>query len=179
MAKIINLPQTTYQLKEKALIQAVAIEYFINENGCHICVSHALDKDGYPRVHRFGKDRRMSRYVWQITNGCEIPKGMLIMHTCDNPNCVNPDHLKLGTHKDNMADRSMKGRTSKGSKHPNAKLTENDVYFIKFESNDITPKILSEMFGVTKDTICEIRRGKSWKHVTEDSILQSVDKDAA
>ena len=121
----------------------------------------------------------MSRYVWQITNGCEIPKVMLIMHTCDNPNCVNPDHLKLGTHKDNMADRSMKGRTSKGSKHPNAKLTENDVYFIKFESNDITPKILSEMFGVTKDTICEIRRGKSWKHVTEDSILQSVDKDAA
>lgn len=144
------------------------IKYYEDENGCHICVSHAKDKDGYPRIFRKGH-RRMSRYIWEIVNGRKIEQGKIILHSCDNPQCINPLHLSENTHKANMADMVKKGRSLKGSKHPNAKLTESDVYFIKFESDDVSTNDLAEMFNITRDSVNEIRRGKkSWQHITKD-----------
>mgnify|MGYP005839241023 CR=1 FL=1 len=110
----------------------------------------------------------MSRYVWEVFNEREIPKKMLALHKCDNPNCINPSHIHIGTNKLNMAEMVRRGRSLKGSKHPNAKLNERDVYFIRFESEGITRKELSEMFNVRRDHIADIQKDKCWKHVTKD-----------
>ncbi len=170
MAKIINISNTINTFQEDAPFQAVDIKYYINENGCHICKSHAVDKDKYPRVHRRGKDKRMGRYVWATINKQEIPDKMLVMHTCDEPQCINPEHLKLGTHADNMRDRGLKGRTLRGSKNPNALLNEKEAYFIKFESGDIANKELAGMFNVSADTIRDVKKNITWKHVTKDMV---------
>ena len=168
MAKVINIDKAIHTFEEKAPKQAAKIEYYIDENECHICVSHALDKDKYPRVHRYGKDLRMSRYIWSLANHQEIPQGLLVMHKCDNPKCINPEHLKLGTHLENMRDKKEKGRCRKGSKHPGSLLTEVKVYYIKFEAKDKSNYELAKMFNVKPATVKDIRRCKSWAHVTED-----------
>ena len=168
MAKIVNLTEEIHTFQEThPAKQAFPIEYYIDSNSCFIPVSHAKDRDGYPRVFR-GKDLRMSRYVWETYNQRKIPKDLLVLHKCDNPHCINPNHLHLGTQKQNMAEMVRRGRSLKGSNHPKAKLIEKDVYFIRFESEGITRKELAEMFEVSKDTIRDIKKNKSWKHVTKD-----------
>lgn len=176
MAKVISIQEEIRTFEEDhPAKQANPIKYYENEDGCFICISHALDKDGYPRVFR-GKDLRMSRYVWETFNERKIPEKMLVLHKCDNPNCINPNHLHIGTQKENMAEMIRRGRSVKGSKHPKAKLTEKDVYFIKFESDHLTKKELAEMFNVRKDHITDIRRDKCWTHVTKDKTELSACK---
>lgn len=170
MAKIVSIYEPIHTFQEEAHAQAAEIQYYINENECHICVSHDLDKDNYPRLQRNGKHLRMSRYVYTKTTGEKIPDGMLVMHNCDEPQCVNPDHLSLGTHMDNMRDRQEKGRTVKGSDHPSSKLTEQRAYFVRFESCELSTKELAEMFRVSADTIRDIKNNKSWKHITIDMV---------
>ena len=69
------------------------------------------DKDGYGRLRANNKDLRAHRVSWEMHNKRHIPKGMQIMHSCDNPSCVNPAHLSLGTAQDNANDALSKGRT--------------------------------------------------------------------
>jgi hypothetical protein len=106
---------------------------------------------------------------------------MYVMHSCDNPPCVNPAHLRLGTPKENSLDASQKGRLSikskgrPGSAHHKAKLTESDVIAIRAEYQRLTvgrsrmPKgatrRLVEHYGVGKDIICSIASGKTWTHI--------------
>lgn len=68
-----------------------------------------VDKDGYGRVKHKGRGHRTHRMSWELTNG-QIPKGILVLHTCDNPTCVRPSHLFLGTTQDNIDDKTRKGR---------------------------------------------------------------------
>lgn len=82
------------------------------DNGCMICTSHAKNEWGYTEVKRNGY-RRLHRLVYEQNYG-PIPENMLIEHTCDNPGCVNPAHLRLGTAKSNMQDKIKKGRDKKG-----------------------------------------------------------------
>jgi hypothetical protein len=67
------------------------------------------DKDGYGRLAVDGRKTRAHRVAWVVYRG-EIPEGLHVLHTCDVPACVNPEHLFLGTHADNMHDRDAKGR---------------------------------------------------------------------
>lgn len=105
------------------------------------------------------------RISWIIKNG-PIPKGMMVCHHCDNTLCVNPDHLFVGTHRDNMLDMVSKGRQGnhKGELHGMAKLTEAEVRFIL--SSNATGVSLAKKFRVHESTICLIRKKKHWTHVS-------------
>jgi hypothetical protein len=106
------------------------------------------------------------RFSWMLANG-PIPKGMSILHKCDNKLCVNPNHLFLGTHDDNMHDASMKGRMARGSNHYMSKLTENQVRKIRKEyaNTAITEENLGKKYGITQTDVGLIIRRKTWAWV--------------
>jgi len=106
------------------------------------------------------------RYSFEIHKG-PIPKGMCVCHKCDNPPCVNPDHLFLGTRGDNVRDAVSKNRQAKGKRTNHAKLTEKDVIRIRniYKNGEDTCRSLANKFGVTPSNIgCVISR-KTWNHV--------------
>jgi hypothetical protein len=98
-----------------------------------------------------------------------IPKGMHVLHKCDNPSCVRVSHLFLGTIDDNNKDRARKGRsnTLRGSKNQSAKLVESSIPRIRelHSSGLFSQEEIGDMFGVTQKVIHGIVRGKSWTHV--------------
>jgi DNA-binding transcriptional regulator YiaG len=158
-----------YVFDEKGYIHTSTskeIRYVINENGCHVCTSHHKKKREDIGITRNGKRSIITRYVWEIVNG-KIPNGLLIRHKCDNPPCINPDHLELGTNQDNSNDKLERGRQAKGENQGSSKLTEDQVRDIKMNTtNSITE--LAEMYGVAIDTIQKIDQVKTWKHVVID-----------
>jgi hypothetical protein len=99
----------------------------------------------------------------------EIPEGLEIMHSCDNPPCCNPAHLSPGTRTDNMQDMLAKGRGRKplGSEHGRSKLTEAQVLEMRFlrESENLTYVELSRRFGVSFSMVQQIINRKAWKHI--------------
>lgn len=107
------------------------------------------------------------RVSWTFHYG-EIPKGMCILHHCDNPPCVNPDHLFVGTYLDNAKDRTKKqrGHMPSGSKNPMSKLNEEQVIEIRRRlANGEKTKILAKDFNMERKTIDNIKTRRSWKHI--------------
>lgn len=84
-------------------------------DGCWEFVG-AKNEHGYGSVRVGGKTLGAHRYVWMLVNG-RIPDGMHVLHSCDNPACVRPDHLRLGSHAENMAEKSSKGRNRSGNSY--------------------------------------------------------------
>jgi hypothetical protein len=117
--------------------------------------------------HFGGRMEGAHRVSYRLSCG-EIPDGMLVLHKCDNPGCVNPDHLRLGTPKENMADMDAKGRRvargARGEKSALAILNEHAVRFIR--SSDLNNSELGRIFGLTPNAIRAVRTRKSWAHVT-------------
>jgi hypothetical protein len=122
------------------------------------------DKDGYGRMFDQGRNARAHRVSYEMTKG-SIPSGMVVMHTCDNPPCVNPDHLKCGTHAENNADRAAKGRNGdqNGERNNNSKLTEADVLYIR-SCNRKNADIAKE-FNVARSLITMIINRTIWRHI--------------
>ena len=107
------------------------------------------------------------RLAYELTRGA-IPEGLCVMHKCDNPSCVNPQHLVLGTYADNNHDKTLKGRNAMGEKHGMAKLTLTEVQEIRrilAESPRTRPSYsqLAKQFGVTKGAIVWIATGGTWR----------------
>lgn len=97
-----------------------------------------------------------------------IPDGLIVRHSCDNPPCCNPNHLQLGTHKDNAYDRKVRGREAKGDSHGMSKLTEAYVRDIKARmAQGETHLSLSRAYGVAESTISGISTGRLWGWVTD------------
>lgn len=121
--------------------------------------------NGYGQIKVNGKQIGAHRVAYELAFG-EIPQGMSVMHKCDNPSCVNPDHLAIGTPQDNMDDMKNKGRSLYGSKNQSAVLSDSDVIEInKMLSNGSKVIDLMGIYGVSKACINRIRSGKSWKHL--------------
>lgn len=122
------------------------------------------DRDGYGYFQVNGKACKAHRVSYAFSHG-EIPHGMLVCHRCDNPSCVNPDHLFLGTSRDNMQDKVTKGRMvgnwGAGENVPTSKLTEAQVIAIR-EDTRSRPEIAKE-YGVSRPLISLIQRRKIWK----------------
>lgn len=121
---------------------------------------------GMLAVNRY--PQKAHRVSWILSFGF-IPKGKHVLHICDNRRCVNPNHLYLGTHQDNMRDMDERGRRNhdlsyylRGERHPNAKLTQAQVDEIK-NSTGIGQRKLAVMYGVSHGAIRHIRSGRTWK----------------
>ncbi len=138
------------------------------------------DKDGYGRFHiRRGKCYSTHRFSYEYYFGI-IPDKMLVCHICDNPSCVNPNHLFIGNNTDNLQDMSKKGRSTFGEKSTNAILTDDAIIDIlegiKFNKYQSITEIMN-IYNVSRPTIHRIFRKESWKHITDnysDSDLQQL-----
>lgn len=125
------------------------------------------DKDGYGWFNHAGQ-KRAHRVAYALKYGA-IAGGMLVMHSCDQPACINPRHLSLGTHQDNMIDMSSKGRAAMpaidntGENHGKSKLTEADV--IRIRGSHSTQRELADEFGVARQTISDVISRKTWCHI--------------
>ena len=131
-----------------------------NPNGCWEWVG-GLFSSGYGKFKVFGKSVRAHRFSYELTKGI-IPKGMLVCHHCDNPKCINPQHLFLGTNSDNTLDMHQKGRAKDqyGEKNKTAKLSIDSVRIIR-ESNK-TQTELGKEFGVSRRCINKIINCLTW-----------------
>ena len=122
-------------------------------------------RGGYGQIRINGKGVYAHRYSYEKNNGA-IPEGVLVRHTCNVPSCVNPNHLVLGTHQDNMDDKVNSGRQSKGETHLSSKLTNIDVLSIRKRlSLGHTTRDIAKDFPVGHAQISSINTGKSWSHI--------------
>ncbi len=126
-------------------------------------------KAGYGQFKLYGKHKGAHRVSWMIVNG-EISDNMFVLHKCDNPSCVNPTHLFLGTPADNMQDMISKARTSyisrnAGEKHPRSKLTRQDVFEIRTLAKTMNRYEIAKMYDVKYSQISNIINRISWTHI--------------
>lgn len=119
----------------------------------------------YGAVRIGSRQVKVHRASYRHFNG-PLPQGLVVRHKCDNPPCMNPDHLELGTHRDNMRDRDLRGRgvQHQGSRNPAAKITEQDVRDIRKEyaRGVLTQAMLGEVYGLTQSSVGEIVLRKTW-----------------
>ena len=123
---------------------------------------------GYPGFWLDNTQKRAHRVMWTFVNG-DIPNGICVLHKCDNRGCVNPSHLFLGTHSDNMKDmvskKRKRGGPRRGEKHHGAKLTNAQVLEIRSRLKRSEWGIISSLakeFDVAHTTISKIKRNKTW-----------------
>ena len=119
---------------------------------------------GYGKQKIGGKEYIASRLSWYIHNGKD-PKSLEVCHRCNNPSCVNPKHLYLGTHAENLRDAGIDGLMPRGSKNPGSKLTEDQVDELKrLSKSGMSSRKLSLLFPITPRSIRRIVSGARWKY---------------
>ena len=152
---------------EKGLNARPLIERFIEKiqvnEPCWVWTG-AVNANGYGSMWDGEKAETASRLAYRLLIG-PINDGLFVLHRCDNPLCVKPSHLFLGTHTENMRDRDMKGRCAKafGARNPMAKLTEEQAREIKLSSLPASHYV--EKFSISAASVSRIRKGEGWKHL--------------
>jgi hypothetical protein len=149
------------------------VDYRITPSGCWECISHSPDSSGYPRAVIGGKRIKLSRYMYEHKDG-PIPAGSVIRHKCDNPMCINPDHLEVGTQYQNVHDMINRGRRkpTHGSLNSHAKLTDADVTDILklFKSGERQVDI-ARRYGIARHCVYSIVHKRTWKHLHEEGKI--------
>jgi hypothetical protein len=133
-------------------------------------------KSGYGAFSKGSKkdgDYLAHRFSWSLHNKQEIPQGMFVMHRCDNPECTNPEHLILGTPKENTQDMIRKGRKKTvavaGIGNGKSILDEEKVRFIR--SSNLSHAEVGRILGVSPNCVRGVRIGRTWSHVPFPSQL--------
>lgn len=123
-------------------------------------------KDGYGQIGetKTGATYQAHRLSWVLANGKQIDDNMIVRHTCDNPSCVNPNHLILGTLRDNRIDAVKKNRVFRpvGELAPSAKLTWEEVEQIRHIADSLPQTAISKIFNVSRSTIQKILKNETW-----------------
>lgn len=141
---------------------------------CWLWTAAKTFEGGYGQLGIGGKLVLTHRLVYEMTYG-PIPASLMVLHRCDNPSCVRPEHLFLGTAKDNARDMALKGRTwqqqhpervKRGGKHGNAKFTDDQVLTIREAfASGVGMEELARQWGVTPTTIARMISGEGWTHL--------------
>lgn len=131
---------------------------------CWVWTAHK-DAFGYGSFNRRGYSGRTAHRASYELNTGPIPEGMVIRHKCDNPSCVRPDHLDIGTHQDNSDDQVSRGRqrAPRGTKHHSNRLTEDQARAIHGDQR--CEKEIAAEYGVTTAAVWLIRNERNWKHL--------------
>lgn len=120
---------------------------------------------GYGIARFDRKNHKAHRVSWELANG-PIPRGLFVLHRCDNRACTRPSHLFLGTHADNAADRVAKGRSActMGAANPRAVLSEAQWRGLgRLREQGLSDRRIAQMFGVHPTTIHRARTGRTWR----------------
>lgn len=158
-------------------------------SGCVLWIG-AINEFGYGSARHKGKSWPAHRLSWTVTHG-PIPNGLHVLHRCDNPPCINPAHLFLGTHLDNMRDMKAKGRfipapkrtgeshytklkphlIRRGEQAPSARLSEAQALdILRLCAEGVPQSRIAQQFGLIQQTVSDIRRGKRWSHLPREAL---------
>lgn len=123
-----------------------------------------FDSGSFQMKARISGKRGAHQVSYEAYKG-KIPEGLVVRHICDNPCCINPDHLILGTQADNVADRESRGRRKdiNGEKIGTSKLTAEQA--LEIRASELSLSQLAKIYNVHKTTVSLIKTGKSWKHL--------------
>lgn len=132
-----------------------------------------VPRSGYGAFLINYQNRLAHRVAFALTYGCNI-ENLWILHRCDNRKCCNPDHLFVGTSKDNAQDAKSKKRHLHGQRHPLAKLTDDVVREILMQKGTKPLIQLAKKYGVDAALIGRIMRGQSWMHITKHVVEETM-----
>jgi hypothetical protein len=146
-------------------LQRIENMTFYGPDGCWYWTGY-LNAKGYGCIRVSRKTLLAHRVNYELLVS-PIPSGLIACHSCDNPSCINPHHIFIGTMSDNMKDMVIKGRSPKnlGEKNPNRILTAELVLEIRAKKSTMTYKAISSTYGITKDYAWNLVHNKSWKHI--------------
>lgn len=131
-----------------------------SNSGCFLWTG-SVRHNGYGQIWDGEKIEYSHRAAWRLANG-DIPDGLFVLHRCDTPSCVNPTHLFLGTHNDNMKDMAAKGRKAEGERHGMVKLTANQAAEIRGASG--LHKEIAARYCVSRALVSLIRSRDIWRN---------------
>ena len=135
------------------------------------CIEHT-QQGGHGRTRYRGKNIGTHRVAYIKANNLNVEDiaGLVVRHTCDNPRCINPEHLLIGTREDNMQDMTTRNRQNKGECRPQAILTNEAVHYIKsnYRARCRTngQRALARKYNVSQKAIFSVLQGDTWKHIT-------------
>ncbi len=132
----------------------------ITECGCLVWMGPVSKRTGYGHMAIKARPLMPHRVAWEVAFG-HIPDGMRVLHRCDIRTCINPNHLFLGTHKDNMRDMAEKHRSASGERNSAAKLTSKEVSEIR--GSLLSNSRLAVLYGVCNATVSNIKTMKNWR----------------
>jgi hypothetical protein len=152
-----------------SILDEIRAQVKVDDRGCWVWQGRT-DRDGYGLFWRDAKRYRVHRLVYELHNGSS-PGTLSVCHECDNPSCCNPEHLWLGTNRENTHDAMMKGRLSSGVRHPKARLNEGLAAEILHRlSCGESMTDVARVLMVSTGAIQAITRGQTWKNVPRPKI---------